>query len=303
MIKVLNLTKRFNNFTALTSVSFEINKGEIVGFLGPNGAGKTTTMRILTGFMPPTSGQVEINEKNIFEYPDEVKDKIGYLPENNPLYLDMEVNAYLDFLAQLKHLKKADRKKHLSQILQSCSLWEVRNQIISRLSKGYKQRVGFAGALVGDPEILILDEPTLGLDPKQVVEIRDLIKGFSGKKTVFLSSHILSEVEEICSRIIIINKGKIVATDTPEKLTSVLLGTERIIVKIRGDIHQVESVIKNIPQVNSVKTEGNKIIIESEKGIDLRQQIAKEIVNRGFDLLEIKKETLELEDIFLKLTK
>ncbi|MEW6407435.1 MAG: ABC transporter ATP-binding protein [Patescibacteria group bacterium] len=303
MIKALNLTKKFNNFTALAGVSFEIDKGEIIGFLGPNGAGKTTTMRILTGFMPPTSGQVEIDEKDIFEYPDEVKEKIGYLPENNPLYLDMEVNAYLDFLAQLKHLKKEGRKTHISQILQSCGLWEVRNQIISRLSKGYKQRVGLASALVGDPAILILDEPTLGLDPKQVVEIRDLIKGFSGRKTVFLSSHILSEVEEICSRIIIINKGKIVATDTPEKLTSTLLGTERIIVKIRGDINQAENVIKNIPQVNSVIQKDNCLVVESKKGIDLREQIAKQIINAGFDLLEIKKETLELEDIFLKLTK
>lgn len=303
MIKALNLTKKFNNFTALAGISFKIDKGEIVGFLGPNGAGKTTTMRILTGFMPPTSGQVKIDEKDIFEYPDEAKEKIGYLPENNPLYLDMEVKAYLDFLAQLKHLKKENRKKQLAQILHSCGLWGVRNQIISRLSKGYKQRVGLASALVGDPEILILDEPTLGLDPKQIIEIRNLIKGFSGKKTVLLSSHILSEVKEICSRIIIINKGKIVATDTPEKLTSALLGTERIIVKIRGDINQAENVIKNIPQVNSVIQKDNYLVIESEKGIDLREQVAKQIINAGFDLLELKKETLDLEDIFLKLTK
>lgn len=303
MIKVKNLTKKFNNFAALDNISFEIKEGEIVGFLGPNGAGKTTTMRILTGFMPATLGTIEIDGKDIFEYLDETKEKIGYLPENNPLYSDMEVEAYLDFLAQLKHIKKEERKNHLNKIMQQCGIYDVRKEIIGRLSKGYKQRVGVASALVGNPKILILDEPTIGLDPKQVVEIRNLIKNFGGKQTVFLSSHILSEVEAICSRVIIINKGKVVATDTPERLTSTLSGVERVILKIRGDANEAEKIIKNIPQVNLVKTEGDKIIIESKKGIDLRQQIAKEIVGRGFDLLEIKKEALELEDIFLKLTK
>jgi ABC-2 type transport system ATP-binding protein len=303
MIKVQNLTKKYNNFSALKNVSFNIEKGEIIGFLGPNGAGKTTTMRVLTGFMPATSGLVEIDSRDIFEYSDETKKKIGYLPENNPLYFDMEVETYLDFLAQLKKIKKTKRKEHIKQILQHCGLSNVKNELIGRLSKGYKQRVGLAGALVGDPEILILDEPTLGLDPKQVVEIRNLIKSFSGKKTVFLSSHILSEVEEICSRVIIINEGKIVATDTPEKLTSSLLGTERVIVKIRGDINQAENIIKNIPQVNMVRQENETLVVESEKGVDLREQIVEKVAKSGLGLLEIKKEAMELEDIFLKLTK
>lgn len=303
MIRVQHLTKKYGKFIAVNNVSFEIKPGEIVGFLGPNGAGKTTTMRIMTGFMPATSGLVEIEKKDIFEYPDETKEKIGYLPENNPLYFDMEVEAYLDFLASLKHLKKEEKKKQIKKVIFECGLESVKKEIISRLSKGFKQRVGLAGALVGDPEILILDEPTLGLDPKQVVEIRKLIKGFAGKKTVFLSSHILSEVEAICSRVIIIHEGKIVATDTPERLTSTLSGVERVILKIRGDVYQAENVIKSVSGVKLVKSEDGSILIESDKGVDLREEIAKTLVSRGFGLLELKKETLELEDIFLKLTK
>lgn len=303
MIKATNLVKKYDKFTALAGVSFEVNKGEIVGFLGPNGAGKTTVMRILTGFMPTTDGIVEIDGKDIFEYMDEIKAKIGYLPENNPLYLDMDVWSYLDFLAQLKKVKKAERKAQLEKIIGRCGLNEVKKKIIKNLSKGFRQRVGLAGALIGNPEILILDEPTIGLDPRQVVEIRNLIREFGKDHTVFFSSHILSEVEAICSRVIIIDKGKIVATDTPEKLTSTLSGTERVMLKIRGDINEAERLVKNISGVRGVRAEGGIITIESSKGMDVREQVAKVIVDRGFGLLELKKETLELEDIFLKLTK
>ncbi len=303
MIKATNLVKKYDKFTALSGVSFEVNKGEIVGFLGPNGAGKTTVMRILTGFMPATEGVVEIDGKDLFEYMDDIKGRIGYLPENNPLYLDMDVWSYLDFLAQLKKVKKAERKAHLERIIGRCGLAGVKKKIIKNLSKGFRQRVGLAGALIGNPEILILDEPTIGLDPRQVVEIRNLIKEFGKDHTVFLSSHILSEVEAVCTRVIIINKGKIVATDTPEKLTSTLSGLERVMLKIRGDINEAERLVKNISGVKSVHQDNGGITIESGKGTDVREQVAKTIVNRGFGLLELKKETLELEDIFLKLTK
>jgi ABC-2 type transport system ATP-binding protein len=309
MIRISHLTKRYGSFMALSDVSFEIEKGEIVGFLGPNGAGKTTTMRILTGFLPPSAGKVEIAGMDVLEESTEVKKKIGYLPENVPLYQDMEVEAFLNFFAELKHIKKEERKKHVDKILERCGLSKAKKEIIKRLSKGYRQRVGIAQALIGDPEVLILDEPTIGLDPKQVVEIRNLIKELGKKRTIILSTHILPEVSEVCNRVIIISQGKIVASDTPEKLTSFMAGVERVVVKIKGPKDQVFSSLSKLSGVKSVKEEKKfnedvtSFIIESALGIDLRKVLAKEIINHGWDLLELRKESLKLEDIFLKLTK
>lgn len=309
MIKVSHLTKRYGNFTAVSDVSFEIEKGEVVGFLGPNGAGKTTTIRMITGFLPPSAGKVEVAGFDALEEAEEVKKRIGYLPENVPLYQDMEVEAFLNFFAELKHIRKKERKKRVAKIIERCGLKSVKKEIIKRLSKGFRQRVGIAQALIGDPEVLILDEPTIGLDPKQVVEIRNLIKELGKKRTIILSTHILPEVSEVCNRVIIISQGKIVASDTPEKLTSSMAGVERVVVKIKGPVDQVFSSLSQLEGVKSVKEEKRfdgdvtSFIVESALGVDLRKLLAKEVINRGWDLLELRKETLKLEDIFLKLTK
>lgn len=309
MVKVENLTKRYGDVVAISNLSFEIEKGEIVGFLGPNGAGKSTTMRILTGFIPPSEGKVEIAGYDVLEDSLEARKQIGYLPENAPLYLDMDVEGLLKFCAELKGVKKEDRKIQLEKILNETGLVEVRKKIIKKLSKGYRQRVALAQALVGDPEFLILDEPTITLDPKQVIEIRKLIKELGKKRTIILSTHILSEVSAICDRVIIISKGKIVASDTPENLTSSLGNIERVIVKIKGPIEEVLPHLQSIPDVKKAE-EKEKIeddvatfAVESEKGLDLRKIIARETINKGWDLLELKKEAMELEDVFLKLTK
>jgi len=307
MIKISNLTKKYGEKVALKNISFEAEKGEIVGFLGPNGAGKTTTMRIITGFIPPSSGTVEVGGIDVLEEPEEAKKKIGYLPENNPLYLDMEVERFLDYFAQLKHIEKKDRKGEINRVINECGLSDVRGEIIGRLSKGYKQRVGLAQALLGDPEVLILDEPTIGLDPKQVVEIRNLIKELGGKRTVLLSTHILPEVSATCNRVIIINEGRIIATDTPERLTSSLYGGERVHLVVKGPTLEIIGFLENIEGVTKVwkekeRGEISSLIIESKMGTDLRSRIAAGIVNSGWELLELRKETLELEDIFLKLT-
>lgn len=309
MVKVSHLTKRYGNVTAISDINFEIEKGEIVGFLGPNGAGKSTTMRILTGFIPPSSGKVEIFGHDVLEDSLEARKKIGYLPENAPLYLDMEVDALLTYFSELKHVKKEDRKEHINKIVKECGLEDVRKEIIKRLSKGYRQRVALAQALIGDPEFLILDEPTITLDPKQVSEIRHLIKDLGRKRTVILSTHILSEVSAICDRVIIISKGKIVAQDTPENLTSSLEGTEKVTVKIKGPQDEILSGLNDINDVKIAKIaekHGEDITsftVESIKGVDLRKIIAREVVSRGWDLLELKKEDVKLEDVFLKLTK
>lgn len=309
MVKVENLTKRYGNVVAISKLNFEIEKGEIVGFLGPNGAGKSTTMRILTGFIPPSEGKVEIAGHDVLEDSLEARKKIGYLPENAPLYLDMDVGGLLKFCAELKGVKKEDRKEQIERIINETGLKEVRNKIIKKLSKGFRQRVALAQALVGDPEFLILDEPTITLDPKQVTEIRKLIKELGKKRTIILSTHILSEVSAICDRVIIISKGKIVASDTPENLTSSLGNIEKVIVKIKGPVGEVLSHLQSIADVNKAEEKermGDDVatyIVESDKGTDLRKIIAKETINKGWDLLELKREAMELEDVFLKLTK
>jgi ABC-2 type transport system ATP-binding protein len=309
MVKVSHLTKRYGNVTAISDLNFEIKKGEIVGFLGPNGAGKTTTMRILTGFIPPSSGKVEIDGHDVLDDSIEARKLIGYLPENAPLYLDMEVDSLLTYFAELKHVKKEERKEQIDKILIECGLEDVRKEIIKRLSKGYRQRVALAQALIGDPEFLILDEPTITLDPKQVSEIRKLIKDLGKKRTVILSTHILSEVSAICDRVMIISKGKIVAQDTPDNLTSSLSDVERVTVKIKGPQDEVLSGLNDINDVKIARIaqkyedDINSFSVESVKGVDLRKIIAREVISRGWDLLELKKEDVKLEDVFLKLTK
>ena len=273
MIKIENLTKRYGNKYALSGISFEVNKGEIVGFLGPNGAGKSTTMNILTGFLSFTDGKVEINGLDILDYPDEAKKNIGYLPEQPPLYLDMTVSEYLNFIYDLKGCK-LNRKKHIAEIIEVVRLTDVRGRLIGNLSKGYRQRVGIGQALVGNPQVIILDEPTVGLDPRQVVEIRNLIRTLGLDHTVILSTHILSEVQAVCDRVIIINKGKIVADRKTEDIASAVSGNRRMSVKICGPVKEVTSALRSLPGVLSAESVGNldadstSYVVESENGID-----------------------------------
>lgn len=308
MIKVANLTKSYAGVPVVDDVSFEVRQGEIIGFLGPNGAGKTTTMRILTGFIPPSFGQVEISGMDVLTNSVEIRKKIGYLPENIPLYGEMRVTAYLNFIAQLKGLVHKEIVKEVERVVESCGLAEVRQKVIERLSKGYRQRVGLAQALVGEPEILILDEPTVGLDPKQIIEIRNLIKEIGKKRTVILSTHILPEVSQICNRILIINKGKLVATGTAEELQAKIKQNEIISVKVQGENQtKFKEFLKGkIPSINKVQTSSPeaKVIeafIESKK--DIRSELTSAIVkSKNWELLEVKKQELNLEDIFLQLT-
>jgi len=306
MIKVQNLTKSYGAFQALKGVSFTVNKGEILGFLGPNGAGKTTAMRILTCFFPATSGKATIAGYDVFEEPEEVKKRIGYLPENVPLYLDMTVTSYLTFVAGVKGVKGSNVKKRVNTVMEECVLTHMSHKLIGELSKGYRQRVGIAQALVNQPEVLILDEPTVGLDPKQIIEIRKLIKGLAGERTVILSTHILPEVSMTCQRVIIINEGRIIASDTPDNLTSKIQGANRLVIKVEGPPIEV---IKNLEAIKGVKKvskkgEENKIlelVVDTEKGVDVRREIPPLIIQKGWNLLEQKPLEMSLEDIFVKL--
>ncbi|MDD3887355.1 MAG: ATP-binding cassette domain-containing protein [Patescibacteria group bacterium] len=309
MIKVENLTKTYADFKALDGVSFEVQKGEIIGFLGPNGAGKTTTMRILTGFFPPTSGKVEIDGFDVFNDPVEVRKRIGYLPENTPLYQDMEVYSFLRYIAELKDVEPEKKNQHIKNIMERCGISHMKNEIISRLSKGYKQRVGLAQALIGDPKVLILDEPTIGLDPKQIIEIRNLIKELGKEKTIILSTHILPEVAVTCSRVIIINEGKIVAEDTPDNLENKVSGVAKVIVTVRGGSPDlIKTRLQGINGVSNVTVIKNHagltdLSIQSEKDVDVRDKVSSIIVQNNWGLIEMHRETLGLEEIFLKLTK
>jgi ABC-2 type transport system ATP-binding protein len=309
MIEAKNLTKYYGKTKAIEGVSFYIDKGEIVGLLGPNAAGKTTIIKILTCFLPPTSGTAKINGYDIFENPLLVQKSIGYLPEKNPLYEEFTVGEFLNFVCEAKGIRKKEEKvKKISKVMEECGISDVENKLIYKLSKGYKQRVGIAQALINDPPILILDEPTIGLDPKQIIETRNLIKNLSGKRTILLSSHILPEVSMICERVIIINEGKIIATDTVEKLSSRLKGKMEIYIEIEGNPEKVKNVLNEISGVENVnilppvKEEINKYIVITDRKKDLRKEISARIVNSGFGLFEIKVEEMTLEDIFLKLT-
>ena len=307
MIEVQNLTKQYGAKKAVDNLSFTVNDGEILGFLGPNGAGKSTTMNMLTGYISSTSGKALINGIDILDDPIEAKKNIGYLPEIPPLYLDMTVRDYLNFIYDLKKCK-LPRKAHLEDVCGLVMITDVYDRIIRNLSKGYKQRVGLAQALIGNPPILILDEPTVGLDPKQIIEIRSLIKKLGKKHTVILSSHILSEIQAVCDRIIIINSGKIAADDTTENLTKNISTDHRIIARIDGSRDEILKTIKNIPGVISVVADMERepgvydYEIETREDTDIRRELFKRVVARNWVILGMKSMEMTLEDIFLKIT-
>lgn len=308
MIEVQDLTKTYGSVTAVDHVSFTVNKGEILGFLGPNGAGKTTTMRILTGYIPATSGTARISGFDVFNDSLEVRRHIGYLPENPPVYPDMTVETYLDFVTRIKNVPAAKRPERISDALQKTNIVDKRHELIKRLSRGYRQRVGLAQALVHDPDVIILDEPTVGLDPKQIIEVRHLIKGLAGSHTIILSTHILPEVSMTCDRVVIINKGKIAAVDTPEKLTSQLKGGQKIRVQVQAPEGPLQQLLAQIPGVSRVQVEPARAdglltaTLETAQGEDIRSVIAAKIVEKGWPLYELRGVSLSLEDIFLELT-
>ena len=307
MITVENLTKRYPAKTAIEGVSFKVEKGEILGFLGPNGAGKTTTMRIVTGFMPASDGTVTVDGFDVFEHPIDVRRRIGYLPENPPLYLEMSVTGYLRFVAKIKGVPKDKLDSEVKRVMDRVSITDVRERIIAKLSKGYKQRVGLAQALLNDPPVLILDEPTIGLDPKQIHEVRELIKALAGNHTVVLSTHILPEVEQTCHRVVIIDRGKIVAVDTPQNLRFQLQGAERVFMEIQGPASEIKSKLKAMPGVIDVQAVGSsdgrtRFQIEGELRKDIRSDLARTVVQNGWGLYELQSASMSLEDIFLKLT-
>ena len=301
MIQVEGLTKNYGPRRAIENLSFHAEKGEILGFLGPNGAGKTTTMRILTGFMPPTSGQARIAGFDIIEQSLEVRRRVGYLPESVPLYPDMTVFEFLKFMADLRHLP--DAEDCVDDVLEQVHMEDRSESYISSLSKGMRQRIGLAQALLHQPEVLILDEPTLGLDPAQIIGVRKLIQDIGTERTVLISTHILSEAQQICDRVLIINNGKIAAEDTPEQLQARLIGAQRISLQVRGDDDEVDRIISQIPGVTLASgiTDG-KFELEMSPGEDARPEVARAIINAGYDLLEIKPVGMSLEDIFLQLT-
>ena len=306
VIEVRDLTRYYGEKLAIHNVTFSVKKGEVLGLLGPNAAGKTTTMKILTCYMPPTSGEARVAGFDIWEQPLEVKRRIGYLPENPPLYNDLRVMEYLDFVSKIKEIPSNKRKQAIDSAIEKAGLGSVRQQVIGSLSKGYRQRVGLAQALLSDPEILILDEPTVGLDPHQIIEIRELIKNLGGDHTVILSTHILPEVEQTCGRVVIINQGEVVAEDTPENLTRRLRGTERTILEVDGDEAQVDAVLNRFPEVVSVSREklpeNNHLRLTVELSKDIRKDLARAIIDGGMNLFELHKEAYSLEDIFLHLT-
>jgi ABC-2 type transport system ATP-binding protein len=307
LIEVQNLTKNYGNHTAVSDVTFRADQGEILGFLGPNGAGKTTTMRILTCFLPPTNGSARIANYDILENSLEVRKRIGYFPENVPLYGDLSVQGYLDFVGKLKGMSRKSRLHRSGEVMEECGIHHVRERTIGKLSKGYRQRVGLAQALINDPEVLILDEPTVGLDPKQIVEIRDLIRQLGGKRTIILSTHILPEVSLLCQRVIIINKGKLITDDTPENLKHRLAKSTTLDVLIQGPEQEVFEYVQSIPGVGSVSrgeshSQGiHNLRIESKDNKDIRELISRAVVEKGFGLLGMSAIEMSLEDIFVQL--
>jgi ABC-2 type transport system ATP-binding protein len=306
VIEVQHLTKRYGRVTAVDDVSFRVERGEILGFLGPNGAGKTTTMRMLTGYMPPTEGRAMVAGFDVFNDPIAAKRRTGYLPETPPLYPEMEVVEYLTFVARLKGITGADVAKRADEAAGRCALGDVRKKLISKLSKGYRQRVGLAQAILHNPDVLILDEPTAGLDPKQIIETRDLIRGLAGDHTIVLSTHILPEVSQTCQRVVIINKGRVVAVDTPENLTARLQGAETLYVQVDAPGADVPGSLATLPGVTRVAPADMRASgayeVESERGRDIRRDLAREIVNRGWGLLELRPMRMSLEEVFLQVT-
>jgi ABC-2 type transport system ATP-binding protein len=305
VIEVNDLTRYYGQKPAISNVTFKVQKGEILGLLGPNAAGKTTTMRILTCYMPPTSGTATVAGYDIFDQAMQIKQMTGYLPENPPLYTDLDVMDYLSFVAKIKGVEKGNIKKEIDIVIEKASIGEVRNSVIGKLSKGFKQRVGLAQSLLNNPQIVILDEPTVGLDPKQIIEIRELIKNLKGDHTVILSSHILPEVEQTCERVVIISEGKVVAEDTPANLTSRMKGSDRVLLEVEGEKSKIEEVFKSFPEITNlhfdVGSDGLvKVVVESKQ--DLRKEYAQALVNKNLGLLEMQSDKVTLEDIFLDLT-
>jgi len=314
MIKVEGLTKRYGRTVAVDNISFEVERGQIVGFLGPNGAGKTTTMRVLTCFLPPTAGTASLAGYDVLAQPLEVKKRIGYLPESPPLYPEMEVVEYLSFVGKLKGIPKSELPGRIDEACRHCAIDDVRTRLISKLSKGYRQRVGLAQAIIHNPDVLVFDEPTAGLDPKQIIETRQLIKELAkaGQHTVILSTHILSEVEQTCEHVIIINKGRLVATDSVENLTHRLRGAETIAVEVEGrdgqlETGQVQRRLEQVPGVSRVvlkETRDNRLLfeVESLQKRAIRGEVARAVVEAGWNLNELRPVALSLEEIFLQLT-
>ena len=307
MIEVQHLTKRYGRVTAVDDVSFKVEPGEILGFLGPNGAGKTTTMRILTGYMPATEGRATVAGYDVFTHPLEAKRRTGYLPETPPIYPDMTVREYLDFVARIKGVPSGERKARVDATMQRTHVADMASRQCGKLSKGYRQRVGLAQAIIHNPEVLILDEPTAGLDPKQIIETRDLIRGLAGNHTIILSTHILPEVAQTCQRVVIIAKGKVVAVDTPDNLTARLRGTETMFVQVDAagaDVASALGTLGGVVRINPADTrqDSGAFEIESEKGRDIRRELAREIVNRGWGLLEMRPMRMSLEEVFLQVT-
>jgi ABC-2 type transport system ATP-binding protein len=303
MIEISHLTKKYGQVAAVNNLNFSVKKGEIVGFLGPNGAGKTTTMKIVTGFMAPTSGYVKVAGFDVFEDPIEVKKRIGYLPETPPVYFDMFVKDYLDYVAKLKGMSGPAVGQGVAKAIEKANLGQVQNRLIGNLSKGFRQRVGVAQALVHNPDVLILDEPTVGLDPKQVIEIRNLIKELAGEHTVILSTHILPEVTATCQRIVIINRGEIAAEDTLEGLTRRMSDSKRVLVKVRRS-GSFETQLRSMGGVKSCSkgTQPDSFEVELDKGDDASEKLAENVVKSGAGLVEFRSLDASLEDIFLKLT-
>jgi ABC-2 type transport system ATP-binding protein len=308
MIEAENLTKFYGPTAAIQDVTFQVERGEIVGFLGPNGAGKTTTMKILTAFFPPTSGTARVAGYDVLHDSLQVRRRVGYLPENVPLYMDQTVSGYLCFIAEIRDIPRAQRKARVAEAMEECGLLEVQDRLIGKLSKGFRQRVGLAQALLHRPEVLILDEPTIGLDPKQIAEIRQLIRNLAGDRTVILSTHILPEVSMICGRAMIINKGRIVAADTPKNLTARLQKGFRIHLEVEGpDQEAILGALEGVEGVRCVQRERTlspkaaAYLVESEDRRDIRSQLARTIVERGWGLLELRAQDMSLEEIFLEL--
>jgi len=306
MIEVENLTKRYGRHTAVDGISFRVNKGEILGFLGPNGAGKTTTMRILTCYLPATEGTARVAGFDVFEQPLEVKRRVGYIPETPPLYPDMDVETFLDFCAKIKGVPAGERKARIDEAAGKTRVGDVRKTLIGRLSKGYRQRVGLAQAILANPDVLIMDEPTAGLDPKQIIETRELIKGLGGDHTIILSTHILPEVSMTCGRVVIINRGKVVAEDTPDNLMHRLKGAATLRVEVRGDAGAAESALRGVPGVLAVRPPGpaggGAFEVEAAAGADVRAEVARAVVAKGLDLVGLTQAGMSLEEIFLHLT-
>ncbi|PIQ86475.1 MAG: MFS transporter [Candidatus Omnitrophica bacterium CG11_big_fil_rev_8_21_14_0_20_45_26] len=306
MIQVKHLSKSFSKIRAVQDISFDVKPGEILGLLGPNGAGKTTTMRMLAGFFPPSAGHVLVDEKDLHESPVTIRRRIGYLPENVPLYRDLVTIDFLNYVATLKGVSRRERKKCLGDVIEQCGLGSVRERIIGKLSKGYRQRIGLAQALIGNPSLLILDEPTSGLDPKQIIEIRQLIKTLSANRTVILSTHILPEVSMICSRVLIIHEGSVIASGTPGELEQQLRHSSELAVQVRGTAEGFEQSVRQVPGILAIRIESSKgqeydYRIIYKKNQDVRPLVSRSVVASGLELLGMQQVSMTLEDIFLRI--